>query len=150
MHVYAFRPASPKALLRPSAAGAFRQPVDAMTSGEARALLSGGLPGDQVIARSRELSDLAGRLGEWGQLLKLVNDFLRERVIDGRESLRDAVADANARLNEEGFGTFDAADAGDRTKAVACTINLTLGFLDDKERARFGRYFAVSTDAADP
>jgi hypothetical protein len=40
-------------------AGAFRQPVDAMTSGEARALLSGGRPGDQVIARSKELNTAA-------------------------------------------------------------------------------------------
>jgi hypothetical protein len=78
-------------------ADAFRQPVDAMRSGEARALLSGGLPRDQVIARSKELSDLAGRLGEWAQLLKLVNGFLRERVIDGRESL---VAQAAVRRTE--------------------------------------------------
>jgi hypothetical protein len=108
-----------------------------MTSGEARALLSGGLPGDQVIARSKELGDLASRLGAWAQLLKLFNGFLRECVIDGRESLPDAVADANARLTEEVFGTFDAGDAGDRTKAVARTINLSLGLLDDKQRARF-------------
>jgi hypothetical protein len=130
--------------------GAFRQPVDAMTSGQARTLLSGGLPGDQVIARSKELSDLAGRLGEWAQLLKLVNGFLRERVIDGREPLRDAVADANARLTEEGFGAFDVGDAGDRTKAVARTINLSLGLLDDKQRARFAELAIFPEDADIP
>jgi WD40 repeat protein len=131
-------------------AAAFRQPVDAMTSREARALLSGGLPEGQVIALAKELSDLAGRLGEWAQLLKLVNGFLRERVIDGRESLGDAVVDANARLTEEGLGTFDASDEGDRTKAVARTINLSLGLLDDKQRARFAELAVFPEDADIP
>jgi NB-ARC domain/TIR domain len=62
--------------------GAYRQVVDAMKDREARELLSRGLPTDQVLTQSKELNDLAGRLGEWAQLLKLVNGFLRERVIE--------------------------------------------------------------------
>jgi WD40 repeat protein len=131
-------------------AGAFRRPVDAMTAGEACALLSGGLPEDQVIARSIELKGLAGRLGKWAQLLKLVNGFLHERVNDGGESLRDAIADANARLTGEGFGTFDAGDEGDRTKAVARTISLSLGLLDDKQRGRFAELTVFPEDADIP
>jgi hypothetical protein len=111
-------------------ANAFRQAVDAMKGHEARELLSRGLPKDQVPGQSKELSDLASRLGEWAQLLKLVNGFLRERVIDGGEHLPDAIADADQRLTEEGLGTFDADDEGDRTKAVAQTINLSVGLLD--------------------
>jgi hypothetical protein len=131
-------------------ANAFRQPVDAMTSGEARAVLAGGLPGDQVIAQSKKLSDLAGRLGDWAQLLKLVNGFLRERVIDGRESLHDAVVEANARLSEEGLDTFSADDEGDRTKAVARTINLSLDLLDDTQRARLAELAVFPEDADIP
>ena len=131
-------------------ADAFSQPVDAMRSGEARALLAGGLPPDQVISRSKELGNLAGRLGEWAQLLKLVNGFLRLCVIDGGQSLREAVADANARLTEEGLDSFSADDEGDRTKAVARTINLSLGLLDDKQRARFAELAVFPEDADIP
>ena len=59
-----------------------------MTGDEALELLSSNLPKEQARADSAELSDLAGRLGEWAQLLKLVNGFLRERVIEGGERLR--------------------------------------------------------------
>jgi|SRR5271155_182399 len=83
--------------------GAYRQVVDAMKDREARELLSRGLPTDHVITQSKELSDLARRLGEWAQLLKLVNGFLRDRVIEVSEPLRNAIVDANARLTEEGL-----------------------------------------------
>jgi hypothetical protein len=53
------------------------------------------------------------------QLLKLGNGFLCERVIEGREVLRAAIADGNARSDEEGLGTFNADDEGGRTKAHA-------------------------------
>jgi hypothetical protein len=55
------------------------------------------------------------------QLLKLGNGFLCERVIEGREVLRAAIADGNARSDEEGLGTFNAGDEGGRTKAVTRT-----------------------------
>ena len=70
---------------------AFRQSVDAMKGGEARELLSSGMPKPQVLDQTRELDRLAGRLGEWAQLLKLVNGFLRDRVSDAGEPLREAI-----------------------------------------------------------
>ena len=60
-----------------------------MKSDEARELLSSSLPKEEVLAQYKALSDLAGRLGEWAQLLKLVNGFLRERVNEGGERLRE-------------------------------------------------------------
>ena len=68
-----------------------RQPVDAMQSGEALALLGWGLPQDQAAAQTRALQALAARLGEWAQLLKLVNGFLRERVLKARQPLDQAI-----------------------------------------------------------
>jgi WD40 repeat protein len=129
---------------------AYRQVVDAMKAWEARELLSRKLPQDEVLAQSNELSDLAGRLGEWAQLLKLVNGFLRERVIEVSEPLRNAIVDANARLTEEGLCAFDSDDEGDRTKAVARTINLSLGLLDEKQRARFVELAVFPEDADIP
>jgi NB-ARC domain/TIR domain/APAF-1 helical domain/WD domain, G-beta repeat len=127
-----------------------RQPVDAMTGHEALELLSHGLPEDQVLVGSKDLIELARRLGEWAQLLKLVNGFLRERVIDSRELLRDAIEDANGRLTEEGLATFDADDDDDRTQTVARTINLSLRLLDDKQRARFAELAVFPEDADIP
>jgi WD40 repeat protein len=130
--------------------GAFRQPVDAMTSNEARSLLSRGLPDDQVSSQSSQIYALAMRLGKWAQLLKLVNGFLRERVIDGREFLSVALLDANARLGDEGLVAFDADDEADRTQAVARTINLSLGLLNDTQRARFAELAAFPDDVDIP
>ena len=83
------------------------------------------------------LVGLAARLCEWAQLLKLVNGFLRDRVCEGGELLAIAIGDAIERLDEEGLTSFDATDESDRTKAVALTINLSLGLLDTNQRARF-------------
>jgi hypothetical protein len=131
-------------------ANAFRQPVGAMKGDEAHELLSSGLPKEQVLAQSKALSDLAGRLGERAQLLKLVNGFLRERAVEGGERLQDALADADARLTEEGLVAFDADDESDRTKAVARTINLSLGLLDEKQRSRFTELTVFPEDADIP
>ena len=131
-------------------ANAFRQPVDAMKGKEARELLASGLPKEQILVQTKEVSDLAGRLGEWAQLLKLVNGFLRERVNEGGERLQSALADANARLTEEGLVTFDAGEEGDRSKAIAYTINLSLELLDEKQHERFAELAAFPEDADIP
>jgi WD40 repeat protein len=129
---------------------AFRQPVDAMTGPQASELLSSGLPPDQVFSQTGELKALAGRLGEWAQLLRLVNGFLRERVVESSESLSQAIIDANIRLSEEGLDAFNADEEGDRTKAVARTINLSLGLLDDNQRSRFTDLAVFPEDADIP
>jgi WD40 repeat protein len=128
----------------------FRQPVDAMARHEARELLSAGLPAAQATRLMPELANLAQRLGEWAQLLKLVNGFLRERVNDAGEALEQAIAGANERLTEEGLAAFDANDEDDRTKAIARTINLSLGLLDDTQRARFNELAIFPEDADIP
>ena len=71
---------------------ALRQPVDAMQAGEALSLLSAGLPADQVARERANLAKLAARLGEWALLLKIVNGFLRDRVVKANESLSVAIA----------------------------------------------------------
>ena len=116
---------------------AARQPVDAMTANEALTLLSWGLPDNQARPQSQPLTDLAKRLGEWAQLLKLVNGFLRDRVVKNNEPLDQAIAGVNGRLNKKGLAAFDAKNEADRTKAIAHTIGVSLELLDESERARF-------------
>jgi hypothetical protein len=78
---------------------AMRQPVDAMQGPEALKLLSAGVSPDEVAREHPSLVRLAARLGEWAQLLKIVNGFLRDRVIRAKESLPTAIANANKRLD---------------------------------------------------
>jgi hypothetical protein len=101
-----------------------------MISRQARELLSSGLPPEQVLAESATRAPWAARLGESAQLLQLVYAFLRERVIDGGDTLRQAIIDADDRLSEQQWMAFYAHDEDDRTRVVAHTINLSLDLLD--------------------
>jgi WD40 repeat protein len=129
---------------------AVRQRVDAMQDDEALALLSGGLPREQVATKRPQLGKLADRLGEWAQLLKMVNGFLRDRVVKNHQPLAQTLAGVNKRLDEKGLVAFDARSEADRTKAVARTIRVSLDLLDDARRARFGELGVFPEDADIP
>src|SRR5208337_2248255 len=129
---------------------AARQPVDAMRGGEALALLGWGLPQDQAAAQTRALHALAARLGEWAQLLKLVNGFLRDRVVKARQPLDQAIAGVNKRLSEKGLDAFSARDEADRGKAIAKTIGISLDLLSEAERARFAELAVFPEDVDVP
>ena len=135
---------------RPAGRRPLRQPVDAMQAGEALSLLSAGLPPDQVARERANLAKLAARLGEWAQLLKIVNGFLRDRVVKANEPLPVAIAGANRRLDAKGLVVFDPRDETDRAKAVARTIGVSLDLLSETERARFGELGVFPEDAEIP
>jgi hypothetical protein len=126
---------------------ALGQPVDAMQAGEALTLLSAGLPPDQVVGEQANLTKLAARLGEWAQLVKIVNGFLRDCVVRANEPLPAAVVGANKRLDAKGLAVFDPRDESDRTKTVARTIEVSLDLLSKEERARFGELGVFPEDA---
>jgi hypothetical protein len=130
-------------------ATAAREKVDAMQAVEALSLLSGGLPADQAIRERAGLRDLAGRLGEWPLLIKIVNGFLRNRVKDG-EPLPVATTGANTRLNKKGLTASDKRDETQRANAVALTIGVSLDLLSAPERERFGELAVFPEDADIP
>ena len=130
-------------------ATAAREKVDAMQGAEALSLLSGGLPPDQATRERAGLRDLAGRLGEWPLLIKIVNGFLRNRVSDG-EPLPVAIPGANTRLNKKGLTAFDKHDETERANAVALTIGVSLDLLSEPERERFGELAVFPEDADIP
>ncbi len=129
---------------------ALRQPVDAMQAGEALSLISAGLPADQVAGERPNLARLAARLGEWAQLLKIVNGFLRDKVVKANEALSVTIVGANRRLDAKGLVVFDARNETDRAKAVARTIGVSLDLLSEAERARFGELGVFPEDAEIP
>ena len=61
-------------------------------TGQALRLLAFGLPPEQASREGQSLAKLSARLGEWAQLLKIVNGFLRDRVVNGRQSMSEAIA----------------------------------------------------------
>jgi hypothetical protein len=126
-----------------------RQPVDAMQDREAVDLLAAGLPAAPGTAEYIQLGQLAGRIGEWPLLLKLVNGFLRDRVAKN-QALAKAIAAVDQRLNEKGLVAFDARNEAERTKAVAKTIGVSLDLLDEAKRARFAELAVFPEDADIP
>ena len=130
---------------------AFRQPVDAMSTEEAITLLSWGLPETDVRAQEKALRALVQRLGAWAQLLKLVNGFLGWHLHRAGEPLERAVANVNRRLDEKGLTAFDVvADDGDRSRAVARTIGVSLDLLDAAQRERFAELAVFPEDTDVP
>jgi hypothetical protein len=132
---------------------AVRQRVDAMRSNEALALLSCELPRDQISTLAEPMGKLTTRLGEWAQLLKLANGFLRDRVCKHRMSLKRAIADLNNRFDARGFTALDDAKVRDydtRHRSVSAVIRTSLELLNDDERARFGELGIFPEDADIP
>lgn len=126
--------------------------VDAMQQDEATALLAAGLeqPLLQDGTLSRELKELASRLGEWPLLLRLVNSALRNRIENDRQSLRDAVNWVNKALSKRGLTFFDASNPEERTQAVAKTIGVSVDLLNDEQRQRYSELAIFPEDVEIP
>ena len=101
-------------------------------------------------AKVKVSATLAARLGEWAQLLKIVNGVLRDRVVNARQPLSGAIAGINRGLDAKGLVAFDARVETDRTKAVARTIGLSLDLLSEPERLRFGELGVFPEDVEIP
>lgn len=129
--------------------GAYRFAVDAMQPIEAVNLLKTGLPKEEFFGVEGDLARLSAQLGEWAQLLKLANGFLRNRVSRG-EALSASIVNVNRRLNEKGLTAFDARSEGDRTSAVARTIEVSLDLLDGAARSRFAELAVFPEDVDVP
>jgi WD40 repeat protein len=129
---------------------ATRQQIDRMQDDEAAKLVAAGLPPHQVTAQRTQIGKLAARLGKWALLLKLVNSFLRDRVVRNGQSLASAIADVNKRLDEKSLIAFDARKEADRTTAAARAIGISLELLDPSASARFGELGVFPEDADVP
>ena len=121
-----------------------------MQAREALSLIAAGLPENQVPSERANLAKLAARLGEWAQLLKIVNGFLRDRVVKAHEPLSVAIAGANKRLDAKGLTALDPRDETDRAKTVARTIGVSLELLSESEQSRFRELGVFPEDADVP
>jgi WD40 repeat protein len=106
--------------------------VDAMSSGQARELVADGVTGLPGEAADR----LASAAGRWPVLLTVVNGVLRRSVDHGQPAGQAAEA-ILGRLVRDGPAALDPARPADRGKAVAATVEASLGLLTDADRQRY-------------
>src|SRR5262249_45734197 len=97
-----------------------------------------------------ELAALAERLGEWAQLLKIVNGMLRDRVLRNKQPLMQAITSVDRRLTEKGMRAFDAKSETDRTRTIAYTIKVSLDILDRESQERFAELGVFPEDVDVP
>ena len=117
--------------------------VDAMRQVEAVALLKAGLPVETLPAADKTgpatsaWNALAGRLGHWPLLLKLVNAVLLDRVGRRGQAITEALQYVERALDKKGLTAFDARNPLDREQAVSQTLGVSLELLDSAEYKRY-------------
>jgi len=106
--------------------------VDAMSAGQAGELVADGVTGLAAGAADR----LAAVAGRWPVLLNLVNGVLR-RWVDHGQPAGQAAEKIISRLIADGPAALDPARPADRGKAVAATVDASLGLLTPADRERY-------------
>lgn len=104
--------------------------IGLMQHDDALRLLEAGLPAGQKA----RLQAMAQQLGGWSVLLRLANRALRLRVERQRMPLSRALDLAEQDLARKGVVAFD---AGERSFAVATTMDASLDLLKPDERSRY-------------
>ncbi|MCL4256324.1 MAG: hypothetical protein KJ043_21380, partial [Anaerolineae bacterium] len=83
------------------------------------------------------LTAVAERLGEWALMLKLANKTIRQRVELG-ESLPDAFAYLNRKLDEQGFQSLtDPDNPNERHRTADACLSVSADLLTSDQRAYF-------------
>ncbi len=120
--------------------------IGTMQEGDARRLLSAGLPAGEEI----RFAALAHQLGNWPVLLRLANRALRRRVAQNTP-LPAALDAAERDMNRKGLVAFDAAtNVAERDQAIAATIEASLELLTADERERYAELSLFPQDVAIP
>jgi WD40 repeat protein len=122
--------------------------VDAMEENQAVSLLAAGLsPGK---ADQDRLRSLAGRLGEWPLLLRLVNRVLQRRVLRQSQPLPAALEYVERALDHRGLTAFDPRGAQKRDEAVGKTLEISFEALSEEEHKRYLELAVFPQDADVP
>src|SRR6266699_2971951 len=124
--------------------------VDAMSQDQAMQLLYTGLDATPRSAEeTRELRQLAAKLGAWPLLLTLVKCALHERLERG-QSLHDALNSLTKVLEKREFTAFDAQNAHERNQAVTKTLAVRFDLLSADDRVRYGELASFPEDTDIP
>jgi hypothetical protein len=126
--------------------GTERIDVGAMPYVESIAMLRRGLP----PGSNQPFEALVARLEGWPLLLGLVNGTLRDRVINGRQTLQNALAYVNRALDKRGLTAFDTQNAAARDQAVGQTLAVNQELLTEAERQRYAELVIFPPDVNIP
>jgi hypothetical protein len=127
-------------------AGSVAVAIDEMRTAEAAGLLSARLPGADEPKVAQRLATLAKRLGFWAQMLAVANGWLRDRVVERDESLPDAIARFERRLDRDGPFVFDPRNVTQRDKAIRLCIEASIQDLGVDEASRFAELSVLPED----
>ena len=119
--------------------------VDQMTDGQARELLTAGLP---ALPRGL-VAEALRATGRWPVLLALVHGAVRDAVKEGGDPSAE-LTEVLAALKTEGVTALDAASPSERSAAVAATIGVSLARLTPDERSRYRELAVFAEDLAIP
>ena len=111
---------------------ATRVDIDQMTSGQARRVLTAGLPPGSEAA----VGPLEAMAGGWVLLARLINSRLR-RELRRTGEVATAAEVVGGLLADEGITALDAANETSRARAVDATLTVSLDALDEASRQRF-------------
>jgi hypothetical protein len=126
--------------------GCARLDVDAMSTGEATALLTRRLPVSRSAAAVDRLLRLTGR---WPVLLGLVNGSARADVRLGASPV-ETLTDLADQLAAHGPDVLDLTDEGGRKQVVTATLRASLARLQDDERDRYAELAVFGEDVDIP
>ncbi|WP_112271866.1 NB-ARC domain-containing protein [Lentzea terrae] len=99
--------------------------VDALADGEARAILSSGLPDDAAV----QVEPLAARVGRWPLALTMLGGTLRSLVTQHGLPVAEAVRDVVAELDRHGITSADQLSDVELRRGIATTLELSLADL---------------------
>jgi WD40 repeat protein/transcriptional regulator with XRE-family HTH domain len=119
--------------------------VDAMRPDEARDLLCYGLPPVSYALATGLLAATA----RWPVLLALVNRSARDRISRGQPA-PEALGAILARIRRYGPTVLDVADPGQRHRAVAVTVEISIDQLDQADRDRYLELAVLPEDVEIP
>jgi WD40 repeat protein len=125
--------------------GVTRVRVDQMSEIEARRLLTAKLPAmpPRLVARGLRAT------GRWPVLLSLVHGAVGDASKNGGDPAAE-LAEVLAALRIDGITALDVHDPGERGKAVAATIEVSLRRLTPEEQARYQELAVFGEDVAVP
>src|SRR6516165_2393491 len=123
--------------------------IDEMRGEEALSLISVKLPEANTSIARRRLTALAGRLGNWAQMLSIANGWIRGRV-SLRETVGDAIAKFERRLSARGLTAFDPKDETQRNRAIPACLEASLEDLQKDDLNRLSELAILPEDQSVP
>ena len=124
---------------------ATRVDIDQMTPGQARRVLTAGLPPGSEAA----VGPLEAMAGGWVLLARLINSRLR-RELRRTGEVATAAEMVGGLLADEGITALDAANETSRARAVDATLTVSLDALDESARQRFETLAVFPEDTSIP